>query len=364
MKAIPFAILAVSSSLVVAPLCAQQARVVPSGLADIEGNLISTYPIGRTNGGLQIIADPNQVASAPGFVLEAAFRVDGADPNLSYVGYTKQYKLTVAQTTVTAAAMTTNPVTNHAGATPTIVFQQPMNIPSSSAQPTAPRPFSVRFPFNQTFPYDPNLGGLILTLTTDDTTSVSPSWRLDGASLRNDRPDGLVGALAPGCTGIGGAAMTLAVDATQLNFGGNLAATITSNTAGAFPLSAFLLGFQRQALDLTPLGMSGCTLGTTIDAALTVPEVGGVYAPVVLSIPNNPALEGAPMFSQVLGVGTTPGSLTGSVVSNLLGLRIGNPAGHSTWAQSMFTSDPNSTSWSLGRVGTFMPVLELTGILP
>jgi hypothetical protein len=167
----------------------------------------------------------------------------------------------------------------------------------------------------------------------------------------------------PGCSA-GGAAMTLAADATQLHFGGALAATLTSNSPGSFPLAAFLLGFTRQNVDLSALGMTGCTLNTDIAASLSVLETAGSYPPVNLGIPNTSSLEGAALFAQVLGVTATPGTLAGSVTSNLLGLRIGNPTGHSVWSQSMFTLNLASTQWSIGGVGTFMPVLQLGGILP
>ncbi|MBI5850037.1 MAG: hypothetical protein HZB39_03210 [Planctomycetes bacterium] len=350
---VPCAIPAVAS--------AQQARVVPPGFADIEGNLLSTYPFGRAAGGMQFVCDPNVVASAPGLIFDVAFRVD-ADAN-TYQAYTKQYKLTAAQTPIAAAAMTRDPVANHGGATPTVVFQTPLNVPASSPVSILPKPFSITLPFAAPFTYDPALGGLILTLTTDDAISPPGTYRLDAASTRNDRAGGIVASLAPGCNAAG-AAVSLAVDATLLHFGGTLTATITGNSPGAFPLAAFLLGATRQNVDLTPLGMTGCTLDTDILASITVLETGGAYAPVILPIPADPLLEGVPFFAQALGVTATPGTLAGSVTGNLVGLRIGNPVGHSIWSQSMFTTNPTATQWSIGQVGTYQPVLRLGGILP
>ena len=340
---------------------AQQARVVPPGFADIEGNLLSNSLFGRAQSGVQFLCDPNVVAGAPGLIFDVSFRVE-ADAN-TYPAYTKQYKLTAAQTPIAAVAMTRDPVANHAGATPTIVFQMPLNLPASVPATVLPKPFAITLPFNAPFTYDPALGGLLLTATTDDAITQQGPYRLDAASTRNDRAGGIVASLAPGCNAAG-AAVSLAVDATLLHFGGTLTATITGNSPGAFPLAAFLLGATRQNVDLTPLGMTGCTLDTDILAAISVLEAGGVYAPVSLPIPSDPLLEGVPFFAQALGVTATPGTLAGSVTSNLVGLRIGNPVGHSIWSQSMFTLNLTSTQWSMGTVGTFQPVLRLGGILP
>jgi hypothetical protein len=136
-------------------------RVVPPGFAEIEGNLLSTSLFGRAQSGMQFLCDPLVVASAPGLVLDVSFRVE-SDGN-TYAAYTKQYKLTVAQTSVTAATMTRDPVANHAGATPTVVFQMPLNVPASSPVTVLPKPFSITLPFSAPFAYDPALGGLLLT---------------------------------------------------------------------------------------------------------------------------------------------------------------------------------------------------------
>jgi hypothetical protein len=130
-------------------------RVVPPGFAEIEGNLLSTSLFGRAQSGMQFLCDPLVVASAPGLVLDVSFRVE-SDGN-TYAAYTKQYKLTVAQTSVTAATMTRDPVANHAGATPTVVFQMPLNVPASSPVTVLPKPFSITLPFSAPFAYDPAL---------------------------------------------------------------------------------------------------------------------------------------------------------------------------------------------------------------
>ena len=128
---------------------AQQSRVIPPGLADIEGNLSSTSPFGRTTAGMQFLCDPNVVATAPGFVIDIGLRDEG-DQN-TYQSYTKQYKLTAAQTSVLAAAMTTDPVVNHGGSTPVVVFQALLNVPGSVPQAVLPKPFALRLPFNAPF---------------------------------------------------------------------------------------------------------------------------------------------------------------------------------------------------------------------
>ena len=348
----------------VVPLSAQATRVVPPGFEEVEGNSLSTYPLGRMTAGLQILCDPNVVAHAPGFVLEAAFRIEGSDPLATYAAYTKQYVLTAAQTTVTAAAMATDPVANHNGATPVTVFAAALNVPASAATPTGPRPFSIALPFNAPFTYDPANGGLLLTLTTNDSITPPGTYRLDAANPRNDRSGGIISERLLGCANALGQSMTLAADATQLHFGGALSATLTSSAPGSFPLAAFLLGFQHRVVDLGPLGMTGCSLGLDIAGVVSVPEVSGSYAPVTLAVPGSPALEGGALFGQVLGLAPSTGSLVGSVASNVLAMRIGNPGGGSVWSQSMFATDPVAGSWFMGRVGTYMPVLELRGVLP
>jgi hypothetical protein len=82
------------------------------------------------------------------------------------------------------------------------------------------------------------------------------------------------------------------------------------------------LGLGQLALDLTPIGMPGCTLLTSLDESLGM-NLGGAAATQSLTIPNSNALLGAVLYAQ--GIVIAPGANTlGVLTSNGGTLVIGN----------------------------------------
>lgn len=353
--------LTVLAVFLAAPTPAQNRKVLPPGFATIEGNATHTYPFGRQTGGIQMIHDATWVTQQQGLVQGVRFRAEGSDFNANLPGYSKAYDLTVATTPISGIGMTTDPVQNHGGVQPTMAFSATLNVPNSAAQPTAPRPFAIHFPFNQPFPFDGTQGNLILTLTTADTISPPARYGLDAATLRSTTGEGAIETISLGCMNGTGAELSLLVDEPSFTWGGQLLATVMSNSPGAFPTAVLLLGLNRVDLDLGIVGMPGCNLVAGDAIAQTIVETGGSYPPYTLPIPSTASLEGVALIGQVLGL-TQTGTLTGAVTSDGLGMRIGSLTGASVQGQSIFTMD--QVSWFIGRVGTYMPIVELDGIFP
>lgn len=358
MRTLPTTLLALA---VTVPATAQTLKVLPPGMAEIEGNLTHTYPFGRMTAGLQTIHDASWVTTQQGVLMGVRFRAEGSDFNDNLTGYSKAYDLTVAMTPVAAAAMTTDPVANHGGVQPTTVFSGVLNVPNSAAQPSAPRPFAIHFPFQTPFLVDGTQGNLILTLRSADTFSPPGTYGLDAVNLRSTSGEGIVEPISLGCPNAQGATLSLAIDDSVLTVGGRLDTQLSTNAPGAFPTAAFLLGLRRVDLDLGVIGMPGCNLVAGDAIATTIVETGGTYPLRSLSIPALPSLEGVNLFGQALGLAQV-GSLTGSVTSDGLGLRIGSQTGAAVQGQSIFSRD--LASWFIGRTGTYMPVMELDGVFP
>jgi hypothetical protein len=154
----------------------------------------------------------------------------------------------------------------------------------------------------------------------------------------------------------------VAVVANQLVVNGTLDMSFTSSQAGAFPLAIGLLGLARLDVPLGVLGMPGCVLRQIDLFTFTSAEGGASYPHVTIPLPNDPLLEALPLHVQAIGWAQPPATFVGSVISNALGLRIGNAGFTPVSAQSIFTN--NLTTWFSSGAGIFVPILELDGVFP
>ena len=346
-----------------APLAAQQAKVIPSAFVTVEGNSTHTYPLGRGLAGMQVLIDAPLVTATAGVVTAMSFRANGATPTTS-VGYTKNYKVTAWTSPVTAAAMTKDATANQGSATPTVVFNGPLAVPTPPNGSVVPHPFGPRFVFLAPYQFNGANGNLLLQLETADTTVPPTTWPVDAVSLNKSTVTGLAVKVANGCA-VGPASLKLTTQAALAVVGGSLTTKIQSSTVGAFPIAFGILGGTNQApgypIDLTPLAMPGCTLNVEPVAVQPLLETAGTYPDFVFPIPNVPALAWGSVYIQVLG-NASPTTLVGSVTSDAFVYTIGETTAAPVRAQSIFSLD--LLSWNLGAVGAYHPVLKLEGVLP
>jgi len=85
----------------------------------------------------------------------------------------------------------------------------------------------------------------------------------------------------------------------------------------------YVIGAQKQSLDLTSIGMKGCSLYSQIDVTMPVTfDAGGNGTAATLNIPNNPALCGGRFYTTVIAI--WPGLNTlGVATSNAIELVAG-----------------------------------------
>lgn len=342
-------------------LSAQQLKTVPHGFAEIEGGTTQTYPLGRVESKMQIIIDADQVTLTQGLLTGIALRPNKQTGTQASSGYTKNYSVTVYQTTTNAASFSADPTTNIAGAAGTVVFNGPLTVPNAAATPTWPVPFNIQFPFTAPLLIDGSQGNLLILIETTDQAPVPNSYSIDAQLFRTSTITGVVSAIdAAGCVANGNS-LTLSNAATSATLGNTLMQTLTGS--GNIAAAMVMLGFARQDIDLSIFGMPGCwdRIG-----AFSTQLVIGATGTVQWGIPAIPVLEGLPVYSQALGIPTS-GLIADFPVSNAEGVRICSnltPAPHIDCAWYVVTST-NPGSWSKSGAGNFYaPVVQLQGVFP
>jgi hypothetical protein len=340
-------------------LPAQQTTVVPRGMADIEGSLVLTYPFGRADGAIQVLADADQVTLGQGLLTGIAFRQSQVTATQTYAAYSKNYRVTVYTVATTAATMVADLAVNVGSATGTVVFQGQLNVPAVAPTVLQPAPFALQIPFSPPYVFDGSQGNLLLLVETADTAAVpSGSYRLDAEVFRTANIEGLVAAIDPAGCVVQGSSLTLAATASTAIVGGGLTTNLTASSA-AFPAALLGLSLVRQDTDLSVFGMTGCTsyIG---GFAFQVVLGGPAYPTVTWNVPPRPALEGLPLFTQALGIAAS-GQLPDSAVSNALAIRIGSATNPTPHASSAFRAGGN---WSKGAAGDYLPIVQLQGVFP
>jgi hypothetical protein len=342
-------------------LAGQQHKVVPSGMDNVEGPSVYTYPFGRVDAGMYLLCDADQVTTALGIVNGLSFRA--SQQTTSSAGYTKPYRVTAFVVAANAAAMAAlaspfdpNNVLN--GATGTVVFQGPLTLPSIGPLAVAPAAFNISIPFASPFVFDGSQGNLLLLVETTDTTAVSGTYRVDAVQFRSTVIEGIAAAIDAGGCAAGGATLAIATADASVVVGSAIDTTVTASAAGAFSLAFAALGLDRADLDLAPLGLPGCTsrLGSSFVLQALVPA--GSFPHALWPIPASPAYVGIQLFTQGIAV---PAAGAGIAVSNAQALRLGSNALPVIHAQSAFRV---GGQWFQSTTGALMPVVQLDGVFP
>ena len=348
---------------------AQTTKYVPPTHETVEGNSTNTYPFGRAVGGLQVLVDAPFLTTQSGFVSAVSFRPNGLLLGATTaIGYSAQYKLTCWNTNLNAAAMTNVPANNAGTGTPTVVFNANLTLPSVGPSALMPEPFSVRFPFGSVYQFSGSTSNFLMQVETVGTIAPPSTWAIDALSTNKSNITGLQVRVAAQCTYLNNRLNTTlgATEAAKAIPGGMVTYSVASTAVGAWPMVLAILGTTNAApgypLDLSVLGMPGCTLNVNAPVTQTLAETAGAYPTVVWPIPAFPTLVGATVYVQNLGVNSLT-SLVGAVTSDAFAVTIGDataPAG--VKAQSIFST--NLSTWSIGTAGAYHPVLKFEGVFP
>ncbi len=147
-------------------------------------------------------------------------------------------------------------------------------------------------------------------------SSATPSQNSIGGIAHVPATQGLDETIGAGCPGTGGFALT--TFDTGLPAAGNAAFRAATYSGTGGDLCALILGTTNTPIDLTILGMTGCTLRTnlvvTIGATLSGTGNGVGTASILLPIPATGA--GAVLYTQWAEVQATPTNTLGIVLSN------------------------------------------------
>lgn len=343
---------------------AQTSKVVPPFYASVEGNSRYTYPFGRDQTALQLLIDASQLTTSQGVVTAVAFRPEGSTTT-AYTGYTKTYKVTTWTTPVAAASMTTDPLANAANTPATVVFHGVLNVPNAPVLPVLPSPFTLRVPFtNGPYPYDGTKGNLLVQIDTADTVVPPGTWVVDAASLRSTTAEGPVSLVADGCKNAANQDLAMSITRGTAVVGGMLDFVLKSSNPGAFPIAVGILGTRAMPpIDLSVVGMGGCSLNIDVLMTRTVSESGGTYPTLAWPIPALPLLQGLPLYGQALGWANPPATLVGSVTSDASAVIVGGSSGWSVDAQSIFYV-ASTSRWSMSNGFAYFPVSSVEGVFP
>jgi hypothetical protein len=339
---------------------AQQAKVVPAGMDQVEGQVPLGLLFSRVDADFLLLYDGDQITTGQAQLTGIDFR--RCRRTLPVVGFTKPYRVTAYTVPMNAAGMIAlGPSVNIASivgsATGTVVFQGPVTFPAHGPPALAPAPFDINFAFSVPCSFDAAQGNLLLRIQATDSTAVTGTSTVDTGAFTDGY--GIVTDVDPAGCPRGATSVSLATAAYSVVAGQSIDTTLTI-TPGVGALFV-ALSLDRADLDLAPFGMPGCAsrVGSTL-ALQTVLPVPPLLAPHALwPIPANPAFIGMPLFTQAaaLSAGGAPPAL-----SNTEGLRIGASQGAPTkwtmacWTGSLYMQFSGSTK--------LMPVVRLAGTFP
>jgi hypothetical protein len=344
-------------AVLVAALTAQQTRVVPARMDQIEGQISFGFPFDRPDADFFLLYDADQITTGQAQITGIDFRQD--QHTFSVAGFTKPYRVTAYTVPMNAAGMVALGSTPSfpaivGSASGTVVMQGPVVLPAHSTLSLAPGPFDINLPFTVPYSFDATHGNLLLRIQATDSTPVANgAYLIDAVAFFTG--SGIVTDVQPtGCPS-GAASVALATSIQSVVAGRSIGTTLTTSPG----IGAVLVGLSldRADLDLTPFGMPGCTsrLGPTIavQALLSAPPAAlNAFWP----IPAAPAFVGTALFTQAAGL--IPGDAP-PAMSNSQGLRIGSSLALPIKATMAFWTGNSYVQFATS--GQIVPVVRFDG---
>lgn len=359
-------------ALAAAALPAQTSKVLPTGMNFVEGPAVLQYPFnaGNPTAGIQLLIDAPEVTSSIAVINGMWFRPSQVTAAQASAAFTKPYIVNVYQVAMNAYTLEgqPNPYDPNlviGGATPTTVFNGPLNVPANAPAAVVPQAFSIYIPFSNPYVFDSSLGNLLIMMESTDLTPIAQACRIDAVTFSETQTRGLVAEIAPGCN-IAGNSLTTSTTDTTLIIGGSVNTQLTSSPPAAIVVALSLIGTARADVDLGPLlGMTGCTARfASWDFESLAVNTGTGFPVITTPIPLNTSLVGAAGISQAVGL-TASGALVDAVVSNAQALRVGlDSPPLPTMMVGFHTVTTTLNQWSHGATGENTPVIQLDGIFP
>jgi hypothetical protein len=343
-----------------AALAAQQTKVLPAGMDQVEGQIALGLLFSRADTDFFLLYDADRITTGQAQLTGIDFRQNQQTSPVA--GFTKPYRVTAYTVPMNAAGMVAlgsvvNNVASIVGsATGTVVMQGPVVLAARTSLTVAPGPFDINFPFSVPYAFDATQGNLLLRIQATDFTSVPGIYLVDAVAF----PAGygiVTDADATGCPS-GATSVSLLTANASVVVGRTIDTTLTVTPGVGALLVA--LSLDRADLDLTPFGMPGCTcrVGQTL-AVQTLLPVPPTVPHAHWPIPAVPAFAGTPLFTQAAALSPGGGP---PALSNAEGLRIG--ASQVTPIKSTMAIWTGSLYVQYTNYGEQMPVVRLDGTFP
>jgi len=349
---------ALGAGIPVHVIIAQQTKVVPAGMDQVQGQISCGFLFNRTDADFFLLYDASQITAGQAQLNGIGFR-QGQQFTSLLAGFTKPYRVTAFTVPINAAATTglgtpVNVTALTGGATGTVVFQGPVTFPTHSPLVLSPGPFDVNLPFSVPYTFDATQGNLLLRIQATDTTPAGGSYLVDAVAISAGY--GIVTAVeATGCPS-GAISVTLRTQNTSVVTGQSIDTAFTVTPGVGALLVA--LSLDRADHDLTPFGMPGCSsrVGPTVAVQALLPSPPTVPH-ALWPIPAGPAFVGTSLFTQAVALSPVGGP---PALSNTEGLVLVSPLPQINKTVIFWTGSVYAQISAI----ELMPVVRLDGTFP
>lgn len=353
----PSTVFLLALGAVAGSVSAQTAEVaIPSISADTDAQQSLAYPFGHDGFRFQQVIDGTAVAPTFALIQEIAFRADRLTAPLN-AHTIPNVSIWMGTTSATPQSMSTSFATNRASGTQTLVFQGTVNLPAQPAIETGVLPWNIVIPLATPFPFTTGTGNLLLEIEAANAPFTPNFYELDAAEPGGTvLPFGERGPVASGDTinliGHHGVDLRPA----QIVPGGSI--QISTTTFFSQYAGALMIGFSNSNIGGAPLPLDLGVIGAPgnklyQDVALSIPLTNwngtfiGNETTTILSLPNDPSLEGIAFYAQS-GVIDIPSNALGLVTSEALEVVVGGNVVFPL--QALVSPDPTATTGSLATV--------------
>ncbi len=203
------ALSAIAACALVGTPAAASTVVVPSGLAEVEGNSGSRNVLGFINvARMQQVFNADQFLTGPVLLTGVSFRANGASfggifgfPGTAFTRTTEGFRIQLSTTSGSADNLSTSFDANTGANVIDVIPRSDVTYSSSAGSSNGlTRDFDVTFDFATPFLFDPSMGNLLLDLTSFSGSNRSGTT-LDGQNVLGDGTSSLFRQNGTGGTG-------------------------------------------------------------------------------------------------------------------------------------------------------------------